>query len=98
MSASAKDDTRAAGRGIAFIGLAKIYFMIAGAAIEFLLPNLLGKVVYGGYSFVAGTVSTINNVVVTGTIQAVSRETTSDPAHANVAKATGLALQLRLGL
>jgi stage V sporulation protein B len=40
----------------------------------------------------------VNNVVVTGTIQAVSRQTTADPAHADVAKATGLKMQSRVGL
>jgi stage V sporulation protein B len=97
--ASRRDDAAAsAGRGVLFIGAAKIYFMIAGAAIEFSLPNLLGKYGYGGYRLVASAVSTVNNVVVTGTIQAVSRETTANPEQADVAKATGLKMQTRLGL
>ncbi len=89
-----------AGRGVMYIGAAKIFFMVAGAAIEFSLPGdrFLGKYGYGGYRLIASAVSTINNVVVTGTIQAVSRQTTADPAQADVAKATGLKMQLRLGI
>lgn len=92
-----KDEAASAGRGVIFIGAAKIYFMIAGTAIELALSRL-GATLYGGYGFVTSTVSTLNNVVVTGTIQAVSRATTADPTHPDVAKATGLKMHLFVGL
>jgi stage V sporulation protein B len=88
----------AAGRGVVFIGGAKLYFLFAGAALEFTLPNLVSSAVYGAYGLVAQAVSVFNNVVVQGTIQAVSRQTTQDPARADAAKATGLKMQLRLGV
>lgn len=94
----ADDAAVSAGRGVVFIGAAKIYFMIAGAAIELVLPNLVAPYVYGAYRFVAQSVSTVNNVVVTGTIQAVSRYTTADPARAEEVKATGLKMHLMVGL
>ena len=56
-AAPAEDVTRTAGRGVLFIATAKVYFMIAGAAIEFLLPRLLGRFVFGAYGFVAQAVS-----------------------------------------
>lgn len=87
-----------AGRGVVFIGAAKIYFMLAGFAIEVGLPRLLGDAVYGAYRFVNQAVSVINNVVVTGTIQAVSRATTADTSRADVAKATGLKMHLFVGV
>jgi stage V sporulation protein B len=99
MSAPAKDDAAvAAGRGVVFIGAAKMYFLVAGAAIEFTLPNLVSAAVYGAYGLVASAVSVFNNVMVQGTIQAVSRQTTADQSRADVAKATGLRMQLVVGL
>jgi stage V sporulation protein B len=98
-STSKPDDAAAtAGRGVVFIGAAKMYFILAGLAIDVGLPNLLGKYQYGAYQVINSFVSWINNVVVTGTIQAVSRQTTADQSRAQNAKATGLKMQLRVGL
>ena len=72
-----KNDARQAGRGVIYIALAKVYFMIAGAVIEFRLPAVLTRTVFGAYAVVASTVSPFNNVLVTGTIQAVSRFTSA---------------------
>lgn len=86
------------GRGVVFIAAGKMYFMAAGAAIEFLLPRLVGKFAFGAYGFVVGSASILNNVIVTGTMQAVSRYTTADTSRANHIKATGIRMHLRLGL
>ena len=86
------------GRGVAFIGAAKLYFILASSAIELALPRILGPFVYGAYGFVAQSVSTLNNVVVTGTIQAVSRQLSADPTRADAVKATGFRLHLFVGL
>lgn len=96
--APATDDAVGAGRGVLYLAAAKMYFMLAGAAIEFALPRLLGWVVFGAYGVVAQAVSTVNNVVITGTIQSVSRFTTADPAKADEVKATGLKMHLWIGL
>lgn len=93
-----KDQAVSAGRGVAYIAAAKMYFMLAGAAIEFILPRLLGRFVFGAYGFVAQAVSSVNNVLVTGTIQAVSRYTTADVTRADDVKATGLKMHLFVGL
>lgn len=93
-----RSDAENAGRGVIFIAGAKIYFMIAGAAIEFAVPWLMGRFAYGAYGVVAQWVSSINNVVVTGTIQAVSRYTTEDPEKAAEVKAAGLRMHVVVGL
>jgi stage V sporulation protein B len=93
-----KDKAIGAGRGVLFIGVAKLYFIIVGFALETLLPRLLGKALYGSYGVVNVFVSNINNVIVTGTIQAVSRPTAADPSRADEVKAAGLRMQLFVAL
>ncbi|ACY18955.1 polysaccharide biosynthesis C-terminal domain-containing protein [Haliangium ochraceum] len=87
-----------AGRGVIYIGLAKLYFIFAGALIEFRLPTILANTVFGAYGLVASAVSPINNVLVTGTIQAVSRFTAQQPEQARAVQAAGLRMHLWLGL
>ncbi|MBI2893867.1 MAG: oligosaccharide flippase family protein [Deltaproteobacteria bacterium] len=67
-------EARAAGRGVVLITGAKLYFMVAGYVVQFALPRLLGSaVLFGAYSTVVAAASILNNVLVTGTIQSVSR-------------------------
>ncbi len=100
MNESSKRSTEAsaAGRGVLFIAFAKLYFMIAGAVIEFRLPVILSNVVFGAYAVVASTVSPLNNVLITGSIQAVSRFTSQRPEHARAVQAAGLRMHLYVGL
>jgi stage V sporulation protein B len=92
------DKAVGAGRGVLYIGIAKLYFIVVGFALETLLPRLLGKALYGSYGVVNVFVSNINNVIVTGTIQAVSRPTAADPGRAEEVKAAGLRMQLFVAL
>src|SRR5690242_19735766 len=71
----AKENVRAtgAGRGVLYIAFAKFYFMFGGLFVQIRLPALLSRAAFGAYSLVAGIASIVNNVLVTGTIQAVSR-------------------------
>ena len=96
--AEAKNQGVSAGRGVIYIAFAKMYFLMAGAAIEFGLARIVGAYLYGAYSVVAAFVSNINNVMVTGTIQAVSRQTTAAPERADEVKAAGIRMHLRVGL
>ena len=89
---------RHAGRGVISIALAKFYFIVASAIIEFRLPVILGSTVFGAYRLVASTVSPLNNVLITGTIQAVSRFTAQRPEHARAVQRAGLSMHLRVGL
>src|SRR5262249_61209531 len=93
-----KSQAVSAGRGVLYIAFAKVYFLIAGAAIEFGLARIVGAYLYGAYSVVAAWVSNINNVMVTGTIQAVSRQTTAAPERAGDVKAAGSRMHLGVGL
>lgn len=70
------ETTRAAGRGVIFITGAKLYFIVVGYVVQFALPRLLGSAArYGAYATVMTTASILNNVLVTGTIQSVSKFT-----------------------
>ncbi len=87
-----------AGRGVLYIAFAKLYFMIAGALIEFRLPAILSRALYGAYGVVSSFVSPVNNVMVTGSIQAVSRFTAQKPETARLVEAAGLRMHLYVGL
>jgi O-antigen/teichoic acid export membrane protein len=95
---SAQSEVQAAGRGVIYIAFAKFYFMIAGFLIEVRLPAILARTVFGAYKVVSATVSPLNNVLVTGTIQAVARFTSHDAAHARAVQRSGLAMHLWIGL
>jgi O-antigen/teichoic acid export membrane protein len=88
-----------AGRGVLYIAFAKFYFMFAGLVVQVrLLPSILTRSEWGSYSFVSSLVSPVNNVLVTGTIQAVSKFTAAEPEKARAAQLAGLRMHVRLGL
>jgi len=68
---------QSAGRGLLFITAAKVWFMVGGAAIGFLLPRMFPRSTsvqrYGEWGLVLSAMSVLNNVLVTGTIQSVSK-------------------------
>lgn len=97
-AAPAANEARQAGRGVIYIALAKMYFMVAGAIIEFRLPAILANTVYGAYAVVVSTVSPLNNVLVTGSIQAVSRFTAQTPERSRAIQAAGFRMHLWIGL
>ncbi len=87
-----------AGRGVLYIAFAKFYFMVAGLFVQIRLPGILSRSAFGSYSLVAGIASFINNVVVTGTIQTVSKFAAQEPDKARAVQAAGLRMHIRLGL
>ena len=87
-----------AGRGVLYIAFAKFYFMFAGLVIQFRLPNILSRAAFGSYSLVSNIASLVNNVLVTGTIQAVSRFSAQEPGKARRVQQAGLRMHIRLGL
>lgn len=87
-----------AGRGVLYIAFAKFYFMFAGLVIQIRLPAILSRAAFGSYSLVASVASFVNNVVVTGTIQAVSRFSAQEPGKARMVQHAGLRMHLRIGL
>lgn len=87
-----------AGRGVLYIAFAKFYFMFAGLLIQVRLPAVLSRAAFGSYSLVANIASLVNNVLVTGTIQAVSRFAAQEPGKARRVQQAGLRMHVRLGL
>ncbi len=87
-----------AGRGVLYIAFAKLYFMAIGALIEFRLTAVLSRATFGAYGVVSSVVSPLNNVLVTGSIQAVSRFTAQRPETARAVQAAGLRMHLFLGI
>lgn len=87
-----------AGRGVLYIAFAKFYFMFAGLVIQFRLPNILSRAAFGSFSLVSNIASLVNNVLVTGTIQAVSKFSAQEPGKARLVQDAGLRMHVRLGL
>jgi O-antigen/teichoic acid export membrane protein len=93
------DETVTAGRGVVYIAVAKLYFMIAGYVIYFVLPRLLhSEAQWGDYLVVIGLVSVIDNVLITATIQAVSKFTAQQEGRADAVKRAALQVQLVLAV
>lgn len=86
-----------AGRGTIYITAAKIWFMVSGYGIHFILPRLITKEQFGIYQVVVGVVSVINAVIITGTYQAVSKRVSEDEPNAGSVKSTALKLQVLIG-
>ncbi len=87
-----------AGRGVIYIAFAKFYFMFAGLFVQIRLPAILSRAAFGSYSLVSGIASLVNNVVVTGTIQTVSRFAAQEPGKARAVQSAGLRMHARVGL
>jgi stage V sporulation protein B len=83
---------------VLYIAFAKFYFMLAGLVIQVRLPAVLSRAAFGSYSLVANIASLVNNVLVTGTIQAVSRFAAQEPGKARRVQQAGLRMHVRLGL
>jgi stage V sporulation protein B len=87
-----------AGRGVVYIAFAKLYFMVVGFVIQIRLPALLSRAAFGAFSLVSNIASLVNNVLVTGTINAVSKFAAQEPEKARQVQAAGLRMHLVLGL
>lgn len=87
-----------AGRGALFIGFAKAFFMLAGFLQRVLLARVVGPAEYGAFSVVNNSISTLNNTIVQGNIQSVSKFTAEDDARAGAVQRAGLKLQIILGV
>lgn len=103
MTDSTKDPNRPdraveAGRGALFIGFAKAFFMVAGFLQRVLLARVVSPAEYGAFSVVNNAVSTVNNTMVQGTIQSVSKFTAEDDARAGAVQRAGLKMQIVLGV
>jgi stage V sporulation protein B len=86
------------GHGVLFIGFAKASFMVFGALQKFLLARVVDLAEYGAFSVVNNAISIVNNTIVQGTIQSVSKFTTEDDARAGAVQRAGLKAQCILGV
>ena len=86
-----------AGRGALFIGFAKSFFMVAGFLQRVLLARVISPAEYGAFSVVNNAISTVNNTMVQGTIQSVSKFTAEDDARAEAVQRAGVRMQVVLG-
>ena len=87
-----------AGRGLVFITAAKLWFMVAGYVVVFALPRALGSPArYGIWVIVLSVLSPVNNVMVTATIQGVSKFTAEIEERQRAVLQSSLKLQALLG-
>jgi O-antigen/teichoic acid export membrane protein len=83
---------RSARRGVLYISLAKAWFLLAGLFLPLVLPRVLSTATFGMWTLVSGWFSPLNNVIVTATIQAVSKFAASGSVEA--AKAAALRMNV----
>jgi stage V sporulation protein B len=91
------DVAKTAGRGTIYITLAKIWFMVSGYGIHYLLPRLISREEVGLYQVTVSVVSIINAVIITGTYQTVSKYVSQEPEKADAIKSKALRLQTVVG-
>lgn len=87
-----------AGRGVVLIAFAKLYFMFVGLFVQIRLTALLTRGAFGAYGVINSMVSPVNSVMITGSIQAVSRFTAQEPHKARRVQQAGLRMHLYVGL
>ncbi len=91
------DIAKTAGRGTILITAAKIWFMISGFGITYLVTRLISKEDFGLYRVAVGVVSIINAVIVTSTQQTVSKYISQEEEKADSVKSKALKLQILVG-
>lgn len=96
--AAAAPPATSAGRGVLLIAFAKLYFMFIGLFVQIRLTALLSRAVFGAYGVINSMVSPVNSVMITGSIQAVSRFTAQEPHKARLVQHAGLRMHLYVGL
>lgn len=98
-SAGAEETARKTGRGFLVITGAKLWFMVTSAVIQLGLPIFLGSAQqFGVFKIVTESISLINMVMITGTLQAVSKLVSEQPHAARRVVNQALKLQLFLGV
>ncbi len=93
-----EDQARTGGRGFLLITGAKVWFMIMGALVTLGLPAVLEVRDFGVYNIVINAVSLLNMVVITGTLQAVSKLVSERPSQGMRVLRRALLIQCFIGL
>lgn len=99
-SDSPGDDTaRTTGRGFLVITGAKLWFMLTSAVVQLGLPIFLGSPEqFGVFKIVTESISLLNMVMITGTLQAVSKMVSEQPRAARQVVNQAIKLQCFLGV
>lgn len=87
------------GSGLAFITLAKLYFIVSGFAVQVGLPRFLGSPeAFGQYSLAMSIANVVDNVLIAATVQSLSKRVSENEAFASARLRQGLKLQLGIGI
>ncbi len=95
----ADDTVKRTGRGFLVITAAKVWFLITGATIQLGLPIIFASAeLFGVFKIVTEAISLVNMVMITGTLQAVSKLASEQPERANRVVNLAVKLQLVVGV
>jgi stage V sporulation protein B len=87
------------GSGLAFITLAKLYFIVTGFAVQVGMPRLLGSPeVFGQWSLAMSIANVVDNVLIAATVQSLSKRVSENEALGPARLRQGLKLQLVIGM
>jgi O-antigen/teichoic acid export membrane protein len=86
------------GRGLAFITLAKLYFIGTSFVVQVGLPRLLGSPeAFGQYSLAMSLANVVDNVLIASTVQSVAKRVSENEALGGARLRQALGIQLVLG-
>lgn len=99
LGSSGKQAGAGVGSGLAFITLAKLYFIVSGFAVQVGLPRFLGSPeAFGQYSLAMSIANVVDNVLIAATVQSLSKRVSENEAFAAARLRQGLKLQLGIGV
>jgi stage V sporulation protein B len=85
--------------GLAFITIAKLYFIVTGFAVQVGLPRLLGSPeAFGQYSLAMSIANVVDNVLIAATVQSLSKRVSENEALGAARLRQGLKIQLVIGV
>ncbi len=93
-----EDETRKAGRGLIWVTGGKIFFIVTAYSVALALPRVFGsEEVFGQFSVAFGAAAILNAVLISSTLQTVSKLVSEDEAAAPQTLRRVLLLQLGIG-
>ncbi|MEZ4459307.1 MAG: oligosaccharide flippase family protein [bacterium] len=96
---AAPDAVKTAGRGFLVITAAKVWFLVTSAVTQLGLPIFFGSAEqFGVFKVVTEAIGLLNMVMITGTLQAVSKLVSEQPDRANRMVTQAIKLQFFLGV
>lgn len=99
LESSSVETVKQTGRGVLIITAAKVWFLITSAVIQLGLPVFLGSPeAFGVYKIVTEAMSLLNMVMITGTLQAVSKRVSEQPERVAMSLKAAIRLQFFLGV